>query len=318
MNKALIGLILGAVLGALDGAAAGFYPKVREVEGKLLFIILASTFKGLVAGVITGFLARKWRSLPLGMLVGLVVAALITFPIAIQYDPDLQTTPFWEIMIPGAICGMIVGFATQRYGRAEPTKAAATAAALALGLGLSSCASEARVEPAGLDAQRAFARMKLLAGEYEAAIAGEADVTSRVTYEVTAGGHALLETLNDAGEPEMVSIYYLDGEDLVLAHYCAIGNRPHLRLDRAASTIDDLRFEWDGTATDIDPAKDPHIHAARFRFPDAETTESGWTFWQEGMESHVKTFVMSRAAPPAAPAPEPAPTTPPADPAVEE
>jgi predicted membrane protein len=25
---------------------------------------------------------------------------------------------FWAIMIPGAICGAIVGFATQRYGKA--------------------------------------------------------------------------------------------------------------------------------------------------------------------------------------------------------
>ena len=52
------------------------------------------------------------------MVVGLCAGALISLPIAMQYDPDLQTTPFWEIMIPGAICGLIVGFATQRYGRA--------------------------------------------------------------------------------------------------------------------------------------------------------------------------------------------------------
>ena len=151
-----------------------------------------------------------------------------------------------------------------------------------------------------LDAQRAFARMKQLAGEYEAAISGDQGTTTRVVYEVTAGGHALLEKLNDGGDPEMVSMYYLEGEDLALVHYCAIGNRPHLRLDRTTSTIDELRFEWDGTATDVDPAKDAHIHAARFRFPDAATTETEWVFWKDGKEDHTKTFVMVKAPPEAA------------------
>ena len=123
MNKALLGLLLGALLGAIDGAAAGFYPKVREVEGKLLVIILGSTFKGLIAGLITGFVARKLQNLPLGMVIGLGAGALMALPFAIQYDPDLQITPFWEIMIPGAICGLIVGFATQRYGRSAATPA---------------------------------------------------------------------------------------------------------------------------------------------------------------------------------------------------
>ncbi len=120
MNKALLGLTLGAALGLVDGLSAGFYPKVLEVEGKLRFIALASCGKGLVAGVIIGLLARKLRNVPLGTLLGLVVAALVTLPVAVGYDPDLGKTPFWEIMIPGSICGAIVGFATQRYG-AAPT-----------------------------------------------------------------------------------------------------------------------------------------------------------------------------------------------------
>lgn len=116
MNKALLGLLLGTLLGALDGLAAGFYPKVMEVDGKLMAIALGSSFKGLVAGLLTGFLARKYQNVPLGTFVGLLIAALVALPFALSYDPDLGKKPFFEIMIPGSICGAIVGFATQRYG----------------------------------------------------------------------------------------------------------------------------------------------------------------------------------------------------------
>jgi len=118
MNKAVLGLIVGAILGALDGLSAWFYPEVRD---QLFTVIVpASTGKGLVAGLITGFVARKLRSLPLGMAVGLGVAVLVTVPFATGTDPETGKSYFWEIMIPGAICGLIVGFATQRYGAPAP------------------------------------------------------------------------------------------------------------------------------------------------------------------------------------------------------
>lgn len=173
----------------------------------------------------------------------------------------------------------------------------------------------------GLDAAAAFARMKTLVGSYDPP-APEPDGSGKVSYEVTSGGHSLMEKLNVGSEHEMVSVYYLEGRDLALVHYCAIGNRPHMRLDRVNSTLDDLRFEWDGTATDIDPAKDPHIHSARFHFLDAGHAQSEWTFWTDGKEAHKKTFALDLAAAkvtmPAASAPAgaaPEKTPPPAPPA---
>jgi hypothetical protein len=94
----------------------------------------------------------------------------------------------------------------------------------------------------------------------------------------------------------MVTVYYLDGEGLALVHYCSIGNRPHMRLDAAHSTRDDLHFEWDGTATDVDPKKDAHIHRGRIHFVDADTIECEWDFWADGKESHKKEFTLSRAS----------------------
>ena len=63
----------------------------------------------------------------------------------------------------------------------------------------------------------------------------------------------------------MVSVYHLDGDDLRLTHYCAVGNQPRLKLDRASSTPDKLIFVFDG-GTNLDPAKDMHIHGMIMTF----------------------------------------------------
>jgi uncharacterized membrane protein (Fun14 family) len=117
MNKPLLGLALGATLGALDGASAWFYPDVRE-HGMLLGIVFGSMGKGLVAGLVTGLVARKLHNLPLGVLAGFLAFALITLPIALMENPDTHKVYFWEILVPGSICGLIVGYATQRHGAA--------------------------------------------------------------------------------------------------------------------------------------------------------------------------------------------------------
>lgn len=116
MNKPVLGLVLGGVLGVLDGLTA--LVSAPEVAPQIGLIVVGSMGKGLVAGVIIGAIARKVRNLGAGIAIGLVISALVTYPIAIGEDPVSKKVYFWEIMIPGMIVGMIVGFATQKYGRA--------------------------------------------------------------------------------------------------------------------------------------------------------------------------------------------------------
>lgn len=121
MNKVLLGLLLGAVLGAIDGGSAWFTPEVRP---EMATIIIGSTFKGLVGGILIGFFSRKVKSLPLGILFGLAVGALLAFAIAAMPDAITGKHYYKEIMIPGSLVGLIVGYATQKYG-AAPASAAA-------------------------------------------------------------------------------------------------------------------------------------------------------------------------------------------------
>jgi hypothetical protein len=46
-----------------------------------------------------------------------LVAGLLALPFALGVDPTTGKRYFWEIMIPGSIVGLIVGYATQKYGR---------------------------------------------------------------------------------------------------------------------------------------------------------------------------------------------------------
>ncbi len=117
MNKVVLGLLLGAVLGAIDGGTAWFYPEVRA---QIFGIVIGSTIKGLIAGVCTGYFAKKVNSLPLGILFGLGVGLLLAFLVA-----AMQGAHYFEIMLPGGIVGAIIGYATQKYspaGRSVPVR----------------------------------------------------------------------------------------------------------------------------------------------------------------------------------------------------
>lgn len=121
MNKVLLGVLLGAVLGALDGLTA--LVSAPEVAPQIMTIVLGSMTKGLAAGLLIGWFSRKVNNLTAGVLFGLALGALFALPFALAKDPTTGAVYFWEILIPGSIVGLIVGFATQRYGARPPARA---------------------------------------------------------------------------------------------------------------------------------------------------------------------------------------------------
>ena len=112
MNKVVLGLVVGGILGIFDGLSAWFTPAVRA---QLLGIVIGSTVKGLIAGVLIGYFAKKVNSLPLGILFGLGIGLVLAFAVAAIPNPGGKHY-YFEIMLPGGIVGMIVGYATQRFG----------------------------------------------------------------------------------------------------------------------------------------------------------------------------------------------------------
>lgn len=112
MNKPVYGMLLGAVLGAFDGLTA--LVSAPELSSEIAGIVIGSTFKGIIAGVLIGFFAKRFDSLPLGLLFGGLIGLLLAFGVAAMPAANGQHY-YWEIMIPGCIVGLIVGYATQKY-----------------------------------------------------------------------------------------------------------------------------------------------------------------------------------------------------------
>jgi hypothetical protein len=160
-------------------------------------------------------------------------------------------------------------------------------------------AADADAAPA-FTPKAAFEKLKGLAGEWRGkATHGEASSDTRVTYRVIGAGSAVLESLFPGTAHEMLTVYYLDGDKLVLTHYCASGNQPHMTLDLKASSPQLLVFGFSG-GTNLDPARDMHMHAGRLRLVNTDTLENEWDSYQDGRKIGAAKFSLTRAAPAAA------------------
>jgi hypothetical protein len=143
-----------------------------------------------------------------------------------------------------------------------------------------------------VDAKTAFARLKSLAGEWKAEV-GNDRPPAKIVYRVTANGSVVMETLYTGTAHEMISMYHVDGADLKLTHYCSAGNQPRLTLDRKGSTAGKLKFDFEG-GTNLDPAKDSHMHAGRITIKDDKHVESEWDGFQGGKKVGTQKFVLTR------------------------
>ncbi|HEY1243156.1 MAG TPA: hypothetical protein VGF16_21480 [Bryobacteraceae bacterium] len=112
-NKILIKLLFGLILEALDGATAMFYPETRPV---IAGIMVGSSIKGMLVGLLSGWFARKVQSTMWGVVVGSVLGLLFAYAVAVMDASQGKGAHYLEIMLPGFIVGAIVGFLTQRMG----------------------------------------------------------------------------------------------------------------------------------------------------------------------------------------------------------
>lgn len=135
-----------------------------------------------------------------------------------------------------------------------------------------------------LNTNPAFDRLKSLAGTWVEADA-EGKPTEKVfsVIRVTAGGSAVHETIFPGGDMEMVSVYHMDNDDLLMTHYCMLGNQPRMKAD-PKSPKNQIRWQFVG-GTNFDPAKDAHMHSSVVTFVDDDHIEIAGEAWDGGKPS---------------------------------
>ena len=137
-------------------------------------------------------------------------------------------------------------------------------------------------------ARAAFERFRALAGRWkERSTKGW---TEHTVYELIAKGSVLLsrsEFDDPAAAAEgMADAIHLDGDRLLLTHYCEAGNQPRLVASSATPDLKEIEFTFlDGT--NLRSRDQGHMDRIVFRFEDASHFRSQWDWYADG---HARPF----------------------------
>lgn len=118
MKKPVYGMLIGGILGIFDGLSALI--SAPETAPGIAGIVVGSTIKGILVGLILGFIARRTQSPGVGVVAGLIVGAALAGLVVYMQVAAGQPSYFWEIVLPGSIVGIIVGYATVRHQERQP------------------------------------------------------------------------------------------------------------------------------------------------------------------------------------------------------
>jgi hypothetical protein len=154
--------------------------------------------------------------------------------------------------------------------------------------------SFATVAFAQSDAQKSFDQLKTLAGSWEGhvtTIPPQPDIDGKsmqASLRVTSMGNAIVHEMTGAGRPDdPITMLYLDGDRLLLTHYCDAGNRPRM-VARTASDGKTVEFDFLDVAGGTQYG---HMHHAVFTVIDANHHTEDWTYMEPGdkpVHAHVE------------------------------
>ena len=142
------------------------------------------------------------------------------------------------------------------------------------------------------DAQKSFNQLKTLAGTWQASVTTDPPqpemgngTTTQVSLRVTSRGNALVHEMHEVGKPDDPALYdhpltmlYLDGDRLLLTHYCDAGNRPRM-VARPSPDGKSVEFDF----LDLSGGNQyGHMYHAVFTVIDADHHTEDWTYMMPG------------------------------------
>ena len=126
------------------------------------------------------------------------------------------------------------------------------------------------------DAQKAFEKLKTLAGSWEGTYMG---MSGKITIRVTSTGNAILHEMTASGGPDdPITMIYVDGDRLLLTHFCDSGNRPRM-LGKLSPDGNTVTFDF----LDVSGNTEKFLmHDAMFTMVDTDHHIEAWTYSLHG------------------------------------
>jgi hypothetical protein len=116
---------------------------------------------------------------------------------------------------------------------------------------------------------------------------------SLTEFAVSSGGTVVQETMFPGTEHEMRNMYSLDGNALVMTHYCAGGNQPTMRAERMVANTLPFRLE---SVRDLNAADESYMGEMTLVFQADGSVEQRWYGMRGGERDpgHEMTFTLKR------------------------
>lgn len=179
--------------------------------------------------------------------------------------------------------------------------------AAVLGVGILGCLGPAQgasnVAPAGSSAMAAkgtdapvketpsaaqvFEQFQALAGEWKGR--STKGWTGEAGFEVIAAGSVVVETSRFQAHPDetMMTMYHLDGNTMLLTHYCVAKNQPRLQMSAVEEDGKKITFRFrDGT--NLASRNQGHMDSVVYHFEGPDQFTSQWSFYKDGKEEWME------------------------------
>ncbi|MDP9160349.1 MAG: hypothetical protein M3O09_08990 [Acidobacteriota bacterium] len=152
---------------------------------------------------------------------------------------------------------------------------------LSIALVAVSAAAFAQSDAQKSETQKSFDKLKTLAGTWEGHVTGVPEAKdvegklAKVSFRVTSMGNALMHEMR-VGEraDDPITMLYMEGDRLLLTHYCDAGNRPRM-VGKVSPDGKTVEFDFLDVAGGTEHG---HMHRAVFTIIDANHHTEDWTY----------------------------------------
>jgi len=144
-------------------------------------------------------------------------------------------------------------------------------------------------------AERSLDQLKTLIGSWSGKSSDGKPV--HLSFRNTGAGSALLSEFVVGGpkSEEMISVFHLDGDSLLVTHYCSAGNQPRMK---ATASPDGKTISFDFfDATNLVDSDSGHMRSVVIALLDAHHHTETWTFIHHGKVTKQVFDLWRRASP---------------------